>query len=47
MLFLAAIVEAFWSPRRFIPDGAKYVVGAALWMLTLSYFTLAGRGRGS
>jgi uncharacterized membrane protein SpoIIM required for sporulation len=47
MLFLAAIIEAFWSSSRSIPDPVKYAVGAGLWLLTLSYFLFAGRRHGS
>ena len=44
MLFiLAAFIEAFWSSVQAIPSVVKYVVGTALWLLTLSYFLFAGR----
>jgi uncharacterized membrane protein SpoIIM required for sporulation len=43
LTFLAASIEAFWSPLRSIPIGVKYGVGIALWVLLLSYFGLAGR----
>lgn len=39
---LAAIVEAFWSPLRSVPDSIKYAVGLGLWGLTLLYFLRAG-----
>jgi uncharacterized membrane protein SpoIIM required for sporulation len=45
MLVLAAMIEAFWSPRD-LPVNIKYVVGAALWLLITVYFTLGGRRRG-
>jgi hypothetical protein len=45
MLVLAAAIEAFWSPRTEIPPAVKYAVGAALWLVTLAYFGLMGRGR--
>ncbi len=44
MLVLAAVLEAFWSPRSEIPLPVKYGVGAGLWLLTLGYFALMGRG---
>ena len=47
MLLLAAGIEAFWSPRTFLPPPAKYAVGIALWLFLLAYFTLGGRGRGA
>lgn len=43
MLFLAALVEAFWSPRDF-PYSVKYAVGTLCWLATLAYFALVGRG---
>jgi len=46
MLFAAAFVEAFWSPRTFAP-GIKYAVGAAMWLAVLAYFAYAGRARGA
>jgi hypothetical protein len=45
MLVLAAAIEAFWSPRTEIPPAVKYTVGTALWLVTLAYFALMGRGR--
>lgn len=46
MLVIAAFVEAFWSPRE-IAASIRYAVGAGLWIVVLSYFSFAGRGRGS
>ena len=46
MLFAAAFVEAFWSPRTFAPH-IKYAVGAAMWLAVLAYFAYAGRARGA
>jgi hypothetical protein len=46
MLFAAAFVEAFWSPRTFAP-GVKHAVGAAMWLAVLAYFAYAGRARGA
>jgi uncharacterized membrane protein SpoIIM required for sporulation len=45
MLLLAAAIEAFWSPRTFLPPVAKYAVGVVLWLLLLLYFGFAGRQR--
>lgn len=45
MTFLAAFVEAFWSPMRGVPPPVKYLVGAALWLLLMLYFTMVGRAR--
>jgi uncharacterized membrane protein SpoIIM required for sporulation len=43
MFLLAAFIEGFWSPLTAFPSNVKYVVGMALWLLVLAYFTLAGR----
>ncbi|HRE17430.1 MAG TPA: stage II sporulation protein M, partial [Rhodocyclaceae bacterium] len=43
LTFLAAFIEAFWSPTQGIPVQIKYGVGIALWVLTLAYLLLAGR----
>jgi uncharacterized membrane protein SpoIIM required for sporulation len=45
MFFIAAFIEAFWSPLTEIPFGAKIAAGIAGWVLLLSYFAFAGRGR--
>jgi len=45
MLFIAAGIEAFWSPRTEIPPPVKYGVAATLWLLVLSYFIFGGRQR--
>lgn len=37
LLFMAAFVEAFWSPLRAIPVTVKYAVGIGLWLLVLGY----------
>jgi hypothetical protein len=47
MLFAAAFVEAFWSPRTTVAPFVKYGVGAAAWLLVLAYFALGGRRRGA
>ncbi len=43
MFFLAALVEAFWSPLTTVPFAVKVTVGIVLWLLVLAYFALAGR----
>jgi uncharacterized membrane protein SpoIIM required for sporulation len=45
MFFIAAFVEAFWSPLTEVPFGMKITVGLAFWVLLLLYFVLAGRRR--
>jgi uncharacterized membrane protein SpoIIM required for sporulation len=45
MLFLAAVVEAFWSSSRGIAPEVKYTAGIAGWLLVACYFGLAGRRR--
>jgi uncharacterized membrane protein SpoIIM required for sporulation len=45
MFFLAAFVEAFWSPNTVVPFETKVAVGLGLWGAFLLYFLLAGRAR--
>lgn len=45
LTFLAAFVEAFWSPGRGTPFEVKLGLGALLWLLTWAYLLLAGRRR--
>jgi uncharacterized membrane protein SpoIIM required for sporulation len=45
LTFLAAFIEAFWSPQRGIPFGIKIGAGLFFWLLTWGYLLLAGRGR--
>lgn len=45
LTFLAAFIEAFWSPQRGMPVHIKYIVGLMLWALTWGYLLLAGRTR--
>ena len=45
MFFIAAFVEAFWSPLTEVPFAVKIGVGVAFWVLLLVYFALAGRAR--
>lgn len=41
MLFIAALIEAFWSPSG-VPVMAKYIVGSMLWVLVALYLAMAG-----
>jgi uncharacterized membrane protein SpoIIM required for sporulation len=43
-LLIAAFIEAYWSSMTFTTPLVKYIVGAGLWTLVLSYFAFAGRG---
>lgn len=45
LTFLAAFIEAFWSPNRSVPVDIKYGIGLVLWLATWAYLLLAGRGR--
>ncbi len=45
MFLVAAFIEGFWSPMALEPR-LKYLVGGVMWLATLLYFALAGRGRG-
>ncbi|MCB9760969.1 MAG: stage II sporulation protein M [Alphaproteobacteria bacterium] len=47
MLFVAAIIEAFWSSARWVPVPVKFGVGGFLWSLVVAWLSLAGRDRGS
>ena len=43
LFFIAAFVEAFWSPLTEVPYGTKIAVGAAGWVLLAAYLGFAGR----
>ncbi len=45
MFFIAALIEAFWSPLNLADPWPKYAVGALMWVVVLAYLGLAGRGR--
>jgi uncharacterized membrane protein SpoIIM required for sporulation len=45
LTFLAAFIEAFWSPGRDVPFEIKIGVGIFMWLLTWAYLLIAGRGR--
>jgi putative Ca2+/H+ antiporter (TMEM165/GDT1 family) len=43
MLFMAAAVEGFWSAST-LPAVVKRSVGAAMFLIVMTYILLAGRG---
>lgn len=43
LTFLAAFIEAFWSPTRGVPAELKYGIGLGLWACTWAYLLLAGK----
>lgn len=43
MLLIAAFIEAFWSSAAAVDASTKYVVGASLWVLVITYCVFAGR----
>jgi uncharacterized membrane protein SpoIIM required for sporulation len=45
MFFIAAFIEAFWSPLTEVPFDAKIGAGIAGWILLAAYFGFAGRAR--
>jgi uncharacterized membrane protein SpoIIM required for sporulation len=47
LFFIAAFVEAFWSPLTEVPYRAKIAVGVAGWVLLAAYLAFAGRARAS
>jgi uncharacterized membrane protein SpoIIM required for sporulation len=47
LLFVAAIVEAFWSSGSWIPLPLKYSVAALCWIAVIAWLALQGRGRAS
>jgi len=42
MFFIAAFIEAFWSPSLF-PPSVKYFVASLLWTFVIAYLSLAGK----
>lgn len=42
-LLIAAFIEAYWSSMTYISPQTKYLVGAALWLLVITYFLRVGR----
>ena len=45
LFFIAAFVEAFWSPMTEVPYSTKIAAGVAGWALLAAYFGFAGRTR--
>jgi uncharacterized membrane protein SpoIIM required for sporulation len=45
LFFIAAFVEAFWSPLTEVPYTTKIAAGVAGWIVILAYFAFAGRAR--
>lgn len=43
MLVIAAFIEAFWSSNNMLVPWQKYLVGAFLWAIVISYLALSGR----
>jgi uncharacterized membrane protein SpoIIM required for sporulation len=43
MLFIAAVIEAFWSSKHTLSFTLRIGTGIAVWLLVLSYFLFAGR----
>ncbi|HSF18471.1 MAG TPA: stage II sporulation protein M [Vicinamibacteria bacterium] len=43
MLFVAALIEGFWSAQP-LPAAIKYAVAGVFWIAVVSYLALAGRG---
>lgn len=46
MTFIAAFIEAFWSPLGVVSTPVKVTVGLFFWVALLAYFLLAGRSVG-
>ena len=44
LFVIAAFIEAFWSPHRYLSTEAKIGLGVTLWILLLAYLAFAGRG---
>lgn len=42
-LFIAAVIEAFWSSARWVSPEVKFGVGGACWVLVLAYLGWQGR----
>ena len=43
MFFIAAFIEAFWSPLTEVPYRVKIIAGIGGWVTLLAYFAFAGR----
>jgi uncharacterized membrane protein SpoIIM required for sporulation len=46
LFLLAAVIEAFWSPRVLEP-AIKYLVGCLIWLAFILYFLRGGRSNGN
>ncbi|MEQ9407858.1 MAG: stage II sporulation protein M [Fuerstiella sp.] len=44
MLFVAALIEGYFSPMPAIPHAVKYMVGTILWLVVYVYLVYGGRG---
>ncbi|MBI1313218.1 stage II sporulation protein M [bacterium] len=42
MLFVAALIEAYWSPSPLISRDVKMIVGGLLWLLVITWLGFAG-----
>ena len=42
-LFIAAIIEGFWSPITTLPYFVKFTVGVVLWLMVYAYMLLLGK----
>ena len=43
LLFIAAVIEAFWSSRHELPEMLRYGAGICGWLLLLFFFLFSGR----
>ncbi|MDR0487608.1 MAG: stage II sporulation protein M [Treponema sp.] len=43
MLVIAAVIEAFWSSKHYLPFALRIGSGICIWVLLLLYFLVAGR----
>ncbi|MDR2952396.1 MAG: stage II sporulation protein M [Treponema sp.] len=47
MLVIAAVIEAFWSSKHYLPFKLRLIAGISVWGLLLVYFLFAGRKAGA
>ena len=45
MLYIAALIEAFWSPSS-LPNGVKYAFAGVAWSSVFAFLAFAGRRQG-
>lgn len=43
MFFIAAFIEAFWSSSQAVPIRVKYLVGIAMWLVLIVFFSFSGQ----